>query len=93
MFGQLKCGVGARAIQVYAEKIAMEMGVVGFSPDSGWFSRFCLRHSIVREALHGEAGDVNEVEQRRAVEEIRQRLEQVHVDDVYNMDETGLFYK
>ncbi len=51
--------------------------------------------SIVREALHGEAGDVNEVEQRRAVEEIRQRLdlEQVHVDDVYNMDETGLFYK
>ncbi|XP_054720508.1 tigger transposable element-derived protein 4-like [Uloborus diversus] len=64
-----------------------------FVASSGWLERFKARHNIVFRNLHGEAKDVPE----SLCEEWRIRLPTLlfgyKASDVFNIDETGLFYK
>lgn len=58
----------------------------------GWLFNFQRRRSLKARRMHGEAGSVSAT----AVEEGRSALQQVisdyNVQDVYNLDETALFY-
>ena len=93
LFDQLHFGVGMRMIQHYATKLAQEKGYSDFSQDSGWFTRFCGRHRVHRLRLHGEGGDVNVEQCMPAVLKLRVELSSYQPADIYNMDETGLFFK
>ncbi|XP_054706706.1 tigger transposable element-derived protein 4-like [Uloborus diversus] len=69
------------------------LGHMDFVASSGWLERFKARHNIVFRNLHGEAKDVPE----SLCEEWRIRLPTLlfgyKASDVFNIDETGLFYK
>lgn len=64
-----------------------------FKASNGWLEKFKNRHAIVFRALCGESASVDST----TVEEWRRRLptliDSYAMDDVYNADETGLFFK
>lgn len=64
-----------------------------FLASNGWLSKFLNRHEIVFRAISGEGGSTNSDN----VNEWIQRLPEICLpykpEDVFNIDETGLFYK
>ena len=75
--------------------IATQLGVNNetFRKSNGWLNRFKTRHGIHQITLHGEADSVpldNLPEFRATLQEL---LSTYHPDDIFNADETGLFWK
>lgn len=68
--------------------------VGGFKVSVGWFIRFCRRHGVTSRQGKGEAADADRasIEQARGlIPPIIARLG-VSLDDIYNMDKTGLWF-
>ncbi|XP_067948756.1 tigger transposable element-derived protein 6-like [Watersipora subatra] len=60
----------------------------------GWIDRWKKRHSIGGQRVVGESAAVNVGEVEKWKEEVLTPLLQTYTyDDIFNMDETGLFYK
>lgn len=80
-------------LQEKALKFASDLQVVNFTASNGWLDRFRMRHNIVFRAICGESAQVNE----DIVVEWKLRVPQItsgYSDrDIFNMDETGLFFK
>ena len=62
----------------------------GFS--NGWLYRFQTRHNIQHRVQHDEAGSVPEAA-LQAMVAIRTLAGEYKEEDIYNMDETGLYWK
>lgn len=65
-----------------------------FAASNGWLDGFKERHSIVFKQPQGEAGDID----LEAVDDwrqsvLREQLGKFSENDVFNVDETGLFWK
>src|SRR5947209_4986674 len=58
----------------------------------GWLDRFKKRHSIKQHTRHGEAGSVLESTEED-IKALRAIAGEYPEGDIYNMDETGLFWK
>ncbi|XP_025205101.1 tigger transposable element-derived protein 6-like [Metopolophium dirhodum] len=80
-------------LQTEAMKLAEKMNVNDFKASNGWLEKFKKRHDIVWKQVSGEANDVNQ----ETVEEWKQKISRLiagyEAKDVYNADETGLFFK
>ena len=76
-----------------AVALSQEMGVE-FVPSNGWLQRFRDRRGIAYKTISGECASVPmaEVEEWRT-NTLPKLLEEYAPRDVYNADETGLFYK
>lgn len=76
-----------------SERIAAEMGLADWKCSNGFLERFKKRHSIVFKVAAGEASSV----EQDAVDDWKARLPRIidgySPDDIFNMDETGIFYK
>lgn len=64
-----------------------------FSASKGWIIRFVHRHSLRSVALHGEAGSVTPGSVIPGMIQLRQDLSDYDVECIFNVDETGLFFK
>ena len=64
-----------------------------FKASESWEGKFARSQRWKSRALHGEAGgiDVDDVEPDIAI--IREKIKKYDPNNVYNMDETGLFFK
>jgi len=81
-------------VQVRARIEAELRGVTGFEASDGWFRNWRRRCLIgVSTKLYGEAGDVNVAEMEPLIEQLRDKLRRFSPNNVFNMDETGLFYR
>jgi hypothetical protein len=60
---------------------------------NGWIIKFNKRHNIRNYRQHGEAGSVNTELAEEEMCKIREELKQYHPNDIYNMDETALFWR
>jgi hypothetical protein len=60
-----------------------------------WLSRFRVRHGLQKILLHGEGAEVNknDPELLAALEELYEIISNYKPENVYNMDETGLFFR
>lgn len=67
--------------------------VESFQASKTWALAFTKRHALRSVSLHGEAGSVDVAKVARSIAEIRKRLEEYDIDCIFNVDETGLFYK
>lgn len=77
-----------------ALQFANELGVSEFSASNGWFERFKERHGLSFKKMCGEAAAVD----MRPVEEwknglLKDVLQRYNPCDVFNLDETGLFFQ
>lgn len=77
-----------------AKKFAEKLEIPNFEPSNGWLGRWKAKENITFQKFHGEKGAAD---QAGAAEWIKNVLPALLADydpkDVYNADESGLFYK
>ncbi len=64
-----------------------------FEFSNGWFEAFKVRHGIKKHCRFKESGSVDMTTIAAALPGIRQVLDAYEWRDIYNMDESGLFYR
>jgi hypothetical protein len=64
-----------------------------FEFSNGWLEAFKNRHSIKSYRCFGEFGSANMAVIEKSLSQIHLTLDQYERRDIYNMDETRLFYK
>ena len=72
---------------------AQRQAWLDFSASSGWLNRFIKRHGIKSTRLHGQGGSVNDASIAEGLAIVRQELAKYAPDNIYNVDETGMFYR
>jgi hypothetical protein len=75
-----------------AKIIAAQLNIDNFSASSGWVSRFNDQHGLVFKKLAGESAKVSVESTDAWLESLPSLLEGYEPCDVYNADETGLFF-
>lgn len=77
-----------------AKDLAKHLNKDEFQPSSGWLSRWKGRNSIVYKKMHGEMKDADIPAADSWREEILPNLlEEYSPDNIYNADETGIYYR
>lgn len=78
-----------------AMDIAAQLGTISeeFKFSAGWLTRFKKRNNIKQINLHGEAGSCDQEKIDESRDQLTLALKDFPPDCIYNMDETGLFYK
>ncbi|XP_053404457.1 tigger transposable element-derived protein 4-like [Mercenaria mercenaria] len=78
-----------------AEQYAQSLQIEDFHGTTGWLHRFKERNGIVFRSINGESRSVNDVsDDMEAWKKTRtDLLQRFNAEDVYNADETGLFFK
>lgn len=79
-------------IQSKAKEIATMFGIENFDCSSGWLWRFKKRHGIVSLKMCGEAAKVSDTTTSEWLSTFNIIKMAYSPKDVFNMDETGLFY-
>lgn len=81
-------------LQSKAEELSKGLQGDDFKCSRGWLERFKVRHNINAGKISGEAGDVNKEAVQTWLEDKWPSIAQNYsCDDIFNGDETGLFYK
>lgn len=60
---------------------------------NGWLQRFKIRNGIFKQKLHGEAASVNKDIITQSLPILQEKCNEYSLNRIYNMDETGLFYR
>lgn len=76
-----------------AKAFGEQLGVKDFKYSDGWLQRFKERRGIKKKLFEGEANSACPVAVATGREEMQQLLSGIDPSDVYNMDETGLFFR
>lgn len=85
--------VSGDLLQTKAISLACLLGHHDFKGSSGWLQRFKNHHEIMCHTLSGEGSAVNLDSCEKWLENFRPLLQEYEERDVYNVDETGVFYK
>ncbi|KAH3719702.1 hypothetical protein DPMN_062569 [Dreissena polymorpha] len=85
--------VSGPMIQEKAKKFAGELGLNDFKGSNGWLESFLKLNNIVFKTQSGERGEVklDTVDKRKA--KIASVCQGYEPKDIFNMDESGLFYR
>ncbi|XP_042913701.1 tigger transposable element-derived protein 6-like [Parasteatoda tepidariorum] len=75
-----------------ALQFANELGVSEFSASNGWFEWFKERHGLSFKKMCGEVVDTRPVEEWKN-DLLKDVLQRYNPCDVFNLDETGLFFR
>ncbi len=81
-------------VKEYAEQVAQNLGGKDFRASSGWWEKVRKRNGIGKSVkLHGEAGEVDCEQIKKKILEIQTLLEKYDPEQIYNWDETGLYFR
>jgi hypothetical protein len=82
-----------KMLQEKAIMLSLEMGLDDFTASNGWLHAFQVRHNIRSVALSGESADVSPAVLEDWQKRLPDLLRGYNREDVFNADETGLFYR
>ena len=85
--------VSGPLLQEKATMYAAELGFDQFKASNGWLERWKTKHSVKFYKVCGESGDVDNDLVSDYKEKIKEIVQGVKPEDVYNCDETGLFFR
>lgn len=80
-------------LQNKAKKLAELMGIRNFLASDGWLFRFRQRNDLRVYRRRGELDSVDKSQLPQQRIELQQILSQYELSDIYNCDETALFWK
>lgn len=81
-------------IREKAIEFAESLGHSDFIASVGWLDKFKRRHNIAGRVVCGESGDINIQTRNDWINNVLPNIiEQYDHNDIFNADETGLFYK
>ena len=80
-------------LQTKAKEFGEKLGVTEFAYSKGWLASFKKRHGIKQYVRHGEAASVDAAVVVSGREKLRATLSEYALADIYNFDETGLFFR
>ena len=80
-------------LQEKAKRFAESLGVVNFKASSGWLSKFKSRYDIVGRTVCGESASVDLQVCDDWKSNLSSLLSGYQPSEVYNADETGLFFR
>ena len=100
-FRQAGYAVSKRAIEMMGKKVYGKMVESGemekdiFTASAGWAMNLIRRNGLKVRRLHGEAADAKVIahECENAIRTLQQELRSYDLSNIYNMDETGLFFR
>ena len=76
-----------------AKTFGAQLGVQDFGYSKGWLQKFKRRHIISKRVAHGEADSADPIVVSQGRLQLQEDLAAYDPNDIYNMDETGLFYR
>lgn len=88
-----------RALQLRDELLtkiedkAEEVRLKAFSASESWVKKFIKRHNLKNFTPHAEAGSVDPTVVREGIIKLRNQLYDYEAPNIYNMNETALFYR
>lgn len=86
--------VSGPILKAKSEDLARKLGNDEFKATDGWLSRWKVRHDIKFKRSHGEKASANsEYADEWKYTKLPQILAKFSLDDIYNADETGLYYR
>lgn len=86
--------VSGPMLQEKANGFAARFGILDFNCSASWISRFKVRHNIVAGKIVGESSSVDQNSTTNWLISVWPNLRRQFSDDeIFNADETGLFYK
>jgi hypothetical protein len=75
----------------FAQQLKISEESLTFS--DGWLEKFKHRHNIKRRTIHGESGSANQTAIETELPELVETIEKFDPNDVFNFDETALFFR
>lgn len=85
--------IGGFMLKEKAKSFAQSFGIEGFVASEGWLSNFKSRHSITFKKICGESASVDISICSQWNDKLIQFLNGYNPRDIFNIDETGLFFK
>jgi len=85
--------VSGGLLEARARRIAAELGVSSFKGSAHFIQNWAARHNLRNVPLWGQAGSADIAGAASRIAEILAELESYPAERIYNMDETGLFYR
>ena len=71
----------------------MHIHITNYSYSDGWLANFKQRYSLSKQEKHGESGSVDFNTIKVGRNQIKNITKEFKLSDIYNMDETALYYK
>jgi hypothetical protein len=85
--------VSGPLLKTKAKIAADALGITAFSASNGWLEKFSVRHDIRMRSLSGESADVEQDIVTSWTVQVRHLLSTYELKDIFNCDETGLFWR
>ena len=74
----------------------MELKIEGFNGSWGWYRHFKLSHGLGSMLLHGKGAEIDKDDPEllaKKLNDLYDTIDQYDLENVYNMNETGLFFR
>ena len=82
-----------RPSKCFAKEVAEKMKISEFKASNGWFERLLKRNDINLKTISGESSAVDEEVVENWKTNLKQHMKVFDFRDIFNFDETGVFYK
>ncbi|XP_060085270.1 jerky protein homolog [Ylistrum balloti] len=76
-----------------AKELGKQLDITDFAYLRGWIQRFKERRGMRKRKYHGEVDSADMTSVQTGRHDLRQLLTDYNPEDIYNMDETELFYR
>lgn len=85
--------IGGPILQEKAQQFAVELGYKNFRASNGWLQNFKKRNELIFRKICGESASVDDGVCLEWKDKLAELTEGYEPEDVFNADETGLFFK
>ena len=85
--------ISGNLLKSKAKDFASKLGIKDFTASNGWLDRFKKRNNLIYKTISGESAAVDSDVVTSFKDKVQSVIKDYSPADIYNVDETGLFFK